>query len=591
MNRFLKKMLAAIMLTAGMAGSHAAITDGKFSTAQIWDVQYYWSGTTLNASGFANLFASVNYDTQTNSAARLTNAQIADASSNGRYFSFFNSTTVPGTYGLALYESNGTLYKIINHTGTFTALGSGAIFYLGNGSWGTVITPEGGYSAGQSGTFTNMDTSVSASDLSSYSYTNTVPLTAGQTASSPPSAPTLVSTTPTTSLVSSSTSTGSTTNATTVTRGATTAVTTVTDTATRQSKTVDVNRNIVVTSTTPVTTTVVATTPVTTTTVTTPRNIETYSDNSTVTVAGTPVTTSSVTNTVTTTATTVNEVVNASTNQQYATKIDQVDQLSSISVRANYSNLSEPLTRNKILDGAIHPRNTNKDTNAYLIGNQQNSNTVDDYSYKNNTFGVGVERKVKSNLLVGAQYVHNDVTLRGLNAAGVMAKDSVGIYALGTVNNWVVKGDYLYSNNELKWSHQLPELGLSNTGATKGNDQTLAVRIYAPAFKDIRPFVGAQHTWSTRRYAQESGAVLTAVDYSEINTNRGSQEVGIRGEYTFKQNWTAVAEISGTTDKLYNGSVGLMYNAGNKSMVIKASQQQQNGVTADKIELQARLNF
>lgn len=174
-------MTAALLLSSV---AQADITDGKFTTAQIWDVQYWWNGTTLNASNFNNLYASVNYATQATSAARLTDAQLADAAANGRYFAFFNSTTNPGTYGLALYESNGTLYKVINNTGTFSALGNGAIFYLGNGSWGTVITPEAGYTKGQSGTFTSMDTSVSAADLTSYTYTNTTPLTAGQTASS-----------------------------------------------------------------------------------------------------------------------------------------------------------------------------------------------------------------------------------------------------------------------------------------------------------------------------------------------------------------------------------------------------------------------
>jgi hypothetical protein len=590
MNKFFKKkLLAVIMLTVGMMSSHAAITDGKFSTAQIWDVQYFWSGTTLNASGFSNLFASVDYDTQATSAARLTDAQIADAASNGRYFSFFNSTTVAGTYGLALYESNGNLYKVINHTGTFTALGSGAIFYLGNGSWGTVITPEGGYSAGQSGTFTNMDTSVSTSDLSSYSYTNTAPLTAGQTASS--STPTLVSTTATTSLVSSSTSNGTTTNVTTVTRGTTTAVTAVTDTATRQSKTVDVNRNIAVTSTTPVTTTVVATTPVTTTTVTTPRNIETYSDNSTVTIAGTPVTTSSVTNTVVTTASTVNEVVNVSTDQQYATKIDQVDQLSAINKRIDYANLSDPLIRNKVSDGAIRARNGDQGVSAYIIGNKQTSNIVDNYSYNNGAFGVGVERRIKSNLLVGAQYIRNAVTLSGVSEAGDMVKDTGGVYAMGTVNNWIIKGDYLYSTTALNWNHQLTALGLSNTGTTQGADQTLAVRVYTPDFKGVRPFIGAQHIWSKRNYAQETGSALTAVDYASIDREHAVQEAGVRFEHTFKQNWTAIAEISSTTDKLSNGSVGLMYNAANKSVFARISQQQQNGVLIDKVEIQARLSF
>ena len=110
----LRKILGAFIAVFAAITAQADILDGKFTTAQIWDVQYSWSGNTLNARNFANLYASVNYASQANSAARLTDAQITDAGSNGRYFAFFNSTTNPGTYGLALYESNGTLYKVIN---------------------------------------------------------------------------------------------------------------------------------------------------------------------------------------------------------------------------------------------------------------------------------------------------------------------------------------------------------------------------------------------------------------------------------------------------------------------------------------------
>ena len=70
----------------------ADITDGHFSTNQIFDVQYSWSGTTLNASNFIAPF-DMNFQHPT--------------VSSGQYFAFFNSTTNPGTYGLGLYNADG----------------------------------------------------------------------------------------------------------------------------------------------------------------------------------------------------------------------------------------------------------------------------------------------------------------------------------------------------------------------------------------------------------------------------------------------------------------------------------------------------
>lgn len=173
---------------------HAAITDGKFTTAQTWDVQWYISGGTLYASNFNNLYVSVSYTTQTNSAHRLTDAQQADISANGRYLQFFNSTTHPGTYGLASYNADGTVYKILHNTGSFRALADGAIFYNGNNSWGTLITLDAGYFKGNSGNWTVEISYPTSTQLANYTYDNTEPLAAGETASAPaPATPIYIS--------------------------------------------------------------------------------------------------------------------------------------------------------------------------------------------------------------------------------------------------------------------------------------------------------------------------------------------------------------------------------------------------------------
>ena len=182
----MKKILFALMLICSNA--FGAITDLKLSTAQIFDVQWYVSGGTLYASGFNYIYASVNYSTQTTSAARWTAAQTSDANSNGRYIGFFNSTTNPGTYGMAVFNSDGTTYKIINNTGTFTALANGAIFYNGNGMWGTLITTGQGYTNGQSGSWTITQSNPTNAQLQAYTPPSSTPLAAGQTAQ--PAAPT-----------------------------------------------------------------------------------------------------------------------------------------------------------------------------------------------------------------------------------------------------------------------------------------------------------------------------------------------------------------------------------------------------------------
>jgi hypothetical protein len=165
----------------------AGVLDLRLKVDQIFDVQWNISGGNLNASGFNYIYSSVNYDTQTNSARRWTAAQTADAGSNNRYIGFFNSTTNPGTYGMAVFNSDGSVYKLINNTGTFRALASGAIFYNGNGMWGTLITTEAGYSLGSSGSWAVTVNYPTSADLEAY----VAPAYSGGQ-SAPPPAPTPV---------------------------------------------------------------------------------------------------------------------------------------------------------------------------------------------------------------------------------------------------------------------------------------------------------------------------------------------------------------------------------------------------------------
>jgi hypothetical protein len=167
----MKKIFLTLLLLCSNA--FGAITDGKFGINQIFDVQYSWSGTTLYASNFIAPY-NKNFQTVTVTA--------------GQYFQFFPSTTNPGKYGLKLMNSNGTQHSIVHDHGDITALGNGAIFYIGSGFFGNVITTAQGYNYGASATFTNMDTSVTSSDLNNYTYASTTPLAAGQTAQ--PAAPT-----------------------------------------------------------------------------------------------------------------------------------------------------------------------------------------------------------------------------------------------------------------------------------------------------------------------------------------------------------------------------------------------------------------
>ena len=179
----IKKIITAALFVLGFTSvANAAITDGKFGTGQMFDVQYNWSGNNLVASNFTRVFSS---------SGQLSTQFYTDMDTNSRYFGFFNSTTNPGEYGLAVYNSDGTLYQELHPNGTITALGADAIFYLGSGFYGTVIPTSQGYAFGAGDTFTSMDTSVDSNDLANYTFASSTPLAAGQSAA--PAGPTYTS--------------------------------------------------------------------------------------------------------------------------------------------------------------------------------------------------------------------------------------------------------------------------------------------------------------------------------------------------------------------------------------------------------------
>jgi len=755
--------------------THANITDGAFSVNQIFDVQYWWNGNTLNASNFIAPYDS-NFNTVT--------------VTSGQYFKFIDNGN--GDVGLGLYDANNTLNRVIHSTGTVTALGSGAIFYIGSGFFGNVISTSQGYSYGQSATFTNMDQSVSTSDLTTYTWASTTPLAAGQTASNTTTTPTyvaitsanVVSVTPTSTnspsgegasnvidgssatkylnfdrasagftiklsqgrviekftittandysprdpskfslfgsndgvtwttiadnqsitlsdsryttssdivvtntnayvyyfitfdstkaldlypnmtncmsaygggwlgtencnsvqvsevkyyydsastvtssdtgngtianpgtsgavsslnttptvvstaagadIVSTSINNGTTTTATTTTRGTTSSVTVVTDTRERQTKVLNINRNITVTDTTPVTTTVTQTTPVTTTTTTTPTTITTWSDGTTTTANGTAVVTTNVTNNVVTNSTTVNDVVVTSTDTPYSTRIDQFAMLEEANVRENALLVSDPLIRHRAYDGEIKliGANVNERTVFDITASRSGTNTVDGYQSTANRYSLGIAHLVKTDLMIGGQFSQINLNMDGNDSTGSLYKNAVNLYALWTRNDWLVKGDVGYAKNKFNTSHALPDLNLSNSASAAGEDVWAQVRLYTPAKKGVRLFAGARKEQNRRDYAIDSGSALSAVDYAAVNKITDTTEAGIRVDHYVSDKMSVYAEYSQNSRQLETGKAGLSYmSKKNATIQIGTIQQRQNDLRNSGAMLELKILF
>lgn len=388
------------------------------------------------------------------------------------------------------------------------------------------------------------------------------PSSPGSTTSTP-SAPTIVSSAAGSPIIASNSVSGPTTNDVAITAGITVTVITLTDTRTGESKVLSINRNTTAVSTTPVTTTVTSTTPVTTTTTTTPTTVNTYSDNTTQTVNGTPTTTQNTVNQVTVATNTVDDVQTASQDQAYSTRIDQYDYMTKANTRINMTLDSNVLDRHSGKDNVLTSKTALAGTEekgwTYIIAEGQRSNASDTYRMNTTRFGVGHEKKIESNWIVGAQYNNVIASLAGDQSGGRLEKNHVGVYSLYNHEGWLLKSDLGIARNDYSNHHSINELGMSNTGKTRGNDIWLANRVYAPETKGFRPYAGVRVQNSTMGAVTESGTPLTSMNYSGQNQTKTIGEAGVRYETKVDDKVNLTAEAGQTTNNITTVKVGASF--------------------------------
>ena len=167
--------------------AQADITDQPFGANQVFDVQYSWAHSSdpstpdYSCYGDASACDVLNVSGLTTPFSSVTNNQ--PILSAGQYYKFFHSTTVPGTYGLAVHNADGSQAFIMHNTGTFYKATTSGMFYTGGGFYGTVFSPSAGYALGSSASLAVGTGSPSASDLSAYVASATTVLAAGETPS------------------------------------------------------------------------------------------------------------------------------------------------------------------------------------------------------------------------------------------------------------------------------------------------------------------------------------------------------------------------------------------------------------------------
>ena len=510
-----------------------------------------------------------------------------------------NSATTVGTI-------NGVSAQYILLGATNPGTGNYSTGSYGSTGWEQInysITTAGDYKVGF-GVFNQGDTALSpVLFVNDNSGTVTKNGTAfGAVASNDPTMPSGPSTpTPPTVTVTSETTTNSVTTtsvngtssvATAVAYGATaTAIELANSRGAQTAQKLTVTQTTTVTNQTPVAITTTTTTPVTTTTTTTPVTVTVYSDGTSQTTNGTATVTVATTNTVTSNTINGLEIDQTQNNKDYATRVDMYNELKSANSMVNLAMNSDPLSRSSVDEGRISLRN-GKDTDFYVTGIGSKSNTANTYSSKTGIVGFGYEKLIDPTLLVGIQYNHSNTTMSGDQAGGSFNKDMVGLYAVKTFDDWIVKGDVGVTNNQYNAYHTLNALALGNSSNLNGQDQWVAVRGYAPDTIGFRPFVGVRAERNQLGGATESGSAVSAMTYDPTATKTYSGEAGVAYYKHFDNKWSLGAEAGQTTQNVKTIMGTASYKTtDNTSVLLKVGTQMKDSVVNNSAQAYLRVAF
>lgn len=396
----------------------------------------------------------------------------------------------------------------------------------------------------------------------------------------------------TTDVVTTNTQASPATSQQTVAHGTPTVTVQVTDIRAPQERVLNINQNIHTTVDTPVTTTTVTTTPITTTTIHTPTTTTVDGNGNVISVTtATPTSSANTVNQVDTSVVLSDSVATSDQNSTYSTRTDMYQQLGDANKQVNAAMTSTPLDRAKVENGRISLRN-GRDWEFYINAGGMQTNTINTYSSTTGMGGFGFDRVVDPTLLVGIQFNHSNTTMTGDQAGGSLTKDMVGLYAVKSINDWLIKGDLGTAFNNYNSYHTLNALGASNTSSTGGQDQWLDIRGYTPDMMGFRPFVGGRVERNQMSGVTEQGTPLTAMTYAGTDTRTYTGEAGVAYYLHLTNHWSVGAEVSQDTTNTKNAMASLSYKTTNtSSILLKAGTQLQYQTVNNYAQASVRVVF
>ncbi len=320
------------------------------------------------------------------------------------------------------------------------------------------------------------------------------------------------------------------------------------------------------------TTTTNVTTPYTNSVTTLVRTTTTWSD-------GTTTTSDSST---ATTDTLVNNVATTVDNASFSGRVDQM---------AYLNGLNKQLDRGLNMDAFRQDGATNGDVTMYVNATGANSSMADGYNAKSQVYGLGIEKAIKPNWRLGAQYNRVHTAMDGTDSNTSQDKNHVGLFSVYTTEDDVkIVNNLGYANNDVKSSRTVENV-FNNSHSASGDNLWLNNRVYAPETKGFRPYAGVTVGKSTTGGYEERGSIQSARNVGKQTNDYTYGEAGVRYEKSI-DDFRLMGEVGRTTDSVTTGSVTVGYAPTKTGIIaLTAGAQQGDNVNTKSLSLRGIIRF
>jgi len=278
----------------------------------------------------------------------------------------------------------------------------------------------------------------------------------------------------------------------------------------------------------------------------------------------------------------INNVDTTVANDSFSGRVDQMSYL---------GNLNKQLDRGLNMDAFRKDGATNGDVTMYVNATGANSSMTNGYSANSKVFGVGVEKEIKPNWRLGAQYNRVRTAMDGTDSNTAQDKNHVGVFSVYTTEDDVkIVNNLGYANNDVKSSRTVENV-FNNSHTTTDNNVWLNSRAYAPETKDFRPYVGVTFGKSTTGGYEERGDIQSARNVGKTTDKYSYGEAGVRYEKTI-DDFRLMGEVGRTTDGVTTGSATVGYAPTKTGIIaLTVGAQQGDNINTKTVSLRGIIRF